>query len=82
MTRLWRYFRREVSIAVLIILGLGVFVSVAGVLRAQARIEVEGLRRQLCEERLKNLERRSAFLERLVRPENPCVALAIVEAQP
>jgi hypothetical protein len=82
LSRSLRYFTFPVAVVmvtVVVVAGVGV---VYGIARVTARLELEAVKRDLCAERLRSLERRSAFVERFVRPAEPCEALKIVETQP
>jgi hypothetical protein len=78
--RALRYFKLEVTAVFISLIAFGFSLAIWGVARATARHEAEALRRTLCAERLRGLETRNPFVERFVRPADPCAAWELVGA--
>jgi hypothetical protein len=79
-SRALRFFDPVVTgtmLALLIVAGVG---ATYGVARVHARLEADALRRELCAERLRSLQARNPFVERYLRPADPCLAWALVGA--
>jgi hypothetical protein len=63
------------KVAAVILIGFSI--SALGVVRARDRMDAEAAKRRVCAEALRVRDRSSVFVDKFVRPAEPCLALAV-----